>query len=450
MGKIKSRYVCQQCGAFSFKWQGKCNNCDAWNSLVEEIVVEQKQGRQTRLNEPQAVKLTDIIHIENKRIISQDDEFNRVLGGGIVSGSLVLLGGEPGIGKSTLLLQVAMQMSLKVLYIAGEESPNQIKLRAERIGNVQSECFLLAENDVEIIVEQAKTIQPDLIIVDSIQTLIKNGLESAPGTVAQVRETANVLHHFAKTSHIPIFLIGHITKDGSIAGPKVLEHLVDVVLQFEGERNHLFRVLRSIKNRFGAAMELGIYEMRSDGLAPVNNPSEILLGTRNKDLSGNAVAVSMEGLRPILIETQALVSPAIYGTPQRNNTGYDLKRLHMLLAVLDKRCGFRFGTQDVFLNFAGGIKVEDTAIDLAITAALLSSYSDVAINLQYCFAGEVGLNGEIRPISRVEQRIHEAEKLGFNNIFLPITNIENISKNKYNINIQGVEKISDLVKLIFG
>jgi len=450
MSKAKHRYVCQQCGSQSLKWQGKCNNCGAWNTLVEELIVEKKQTHPVKINDTQPVKLSDIIKLENERIITHDAELNRVLGGGIVYGSLILIGGEPGIGKSTLLLQVAMQMPLKVLYIAGEESPAQIKLRAERIGSMDSECYLLAENDVEIIVEQAKILQPDLIIIDSIQTLTKNGLESAPGTVAQVRESASVLQHFAKTNNVPVFLIGHITKDGNIAGPKVLEHLVDVVLQFEGDRNHLYRVLRGTKNRFGAAMELGIYEMRNSGLRPVSNPSEILLGTRNKDLSGNAVAVSMEGLRPILMETQALVSPAVYGTPQRNSTSYDLKRLHMLLAVLDKRCGFRFGTQDVFLNFAGGIKVEETGVDLAITAALLSSYSDVPIHLQYAFAGEIGLNGEIRPISRIEQRINEAEKLGFTRIFLPLPNVENLAKGKYQIEITGVEKITDLVKLIFG
>lgn len=449
MSKLKTRYICQQCGAQTLKWQGKCANCNSWNTLVEEVV-EIGKSKLHISKEAKVYQLHEIQNIEQARIITHHSEFDRVLGGGIVPGSIILLGGEPGIGKSTLLLQIAMQLPVKVLYVAGEESPSQIKMRAERLGKNKGDFYLIAETDVAVIIEQAKKIEPDFIIVDSIQTIYSQVLESAPGTVSQVRECASDLQQFAKRSDIPVFLIGHITKDGSIAGPKVLEHLVDVVLQFEGERNHLFRVLRSIKNRFGAAMELGIYEMGNAGLREVNNPSELLLGNRNNELSGNAVCVSMEGMRPLLIETQALVTPAIYGTPQRNSTSYDVKRLHMLLAVLDKRCGFKFGMNDVFLNFAGGIRVEDTGVDLAVTAALLSSYSDVAIDKTFAFAGEVGLNGEIRPINRIENRINEAEKLGFSTIFVPKANSEKLDENKHSIRIVYIEKITDLVKKVFG
>ncbi len=448
MSKTKSVYICQSCGTNSPKWMGKCGNCGAWNSFVEELI-EPKSKTATVVNAPKSKpQLIGAISSENRqRFITSDSELNRVLGGGIVPGSLILIGGEPGIGKSTLLLQIVLQTKgLKTLYVSGEESEQQLKMRADRIQQHNSEIYVFTETSVEAIVQQIEQVQPQLLVIDSIQTLETSMIESAAGSVSQIRETTHVIQQYAKRHHLPAFIVGHITKEGTIAGPKILEHIVDTVLQFEGDRNYNYRILRTQKNRFGSTAELGIYEMRGDGMRAVNNPSELLITQRDEQVSGVAIAVTMEGMRALLVEVQALVSPAVYGTPQRSATGYDLRRLGMILAVLDKRCGFRFGAKDVFLNIAGGLRVEDPAVDLAVVAALLSSYEDVAINNKIAFSGEVGLSGEIRAVNKVEQRIAEAGKLGYEKIFISKYN-QKVTSHEAEINL--VKTVAEFYKKLF-
>jgi DNA repair protein RadA/Sms len=456
MAKTKTTYFCQNCGAQSGKWIGRCPSCGEWNTYVEEVVSKGDEPTPgiaststQRASKPQLV--TDINLSEQHRIEIYDKELSRVLGGGLVPGSLTLFGGEPGIGKSTLMLQIAVNMkNLKVLYVSGEESEQQIRMRAERIGMNNPNCYILTETSTQNIFKQIEILEPNFVIVDSIQTLHSAHIESSPGSVSQIRECTAELLRYAKESGTPVFLIGHITKDGSLAGPKVLEHMVDTVLQFEGDRNHVYRLLRTAKNRFGSTNELGIYEMLGSGLREVSNPSEILITNREELVSGVAIAATMEGMRPMLIETQALVSSAAYGTPQRSSTGFDLRRLSMLLAVLEKRCGFRLGVKDVFLNIAGGIKVEDPGIDLALVCAVLSSNEDMPISAKTCFAGEVGLSGEIRPVNRIDQRISEAEKLGFQHIFISKYNKKGLDIQSYKIKITMVGKIEEVFGLLFG
>ena len=458
MAKTKSAYFCQSCGYESAKWLGKCPSCNSWNTFVEEVIEKpgakvpawETTGSSKRSNKPN--KLTDITSSMEKKISTGDLELDRVLGGGLVAGSVILIGGEPGIGKSTLMLQLALNIAgKKVLYVSGEESEQQIKMRAERITDTPTaDCYILTETSTQNIFKQIEQLEPDIIIVDSIQTLHSAHIDSTPGSVSQVRECTAELLRFAKETDTPVFLIGHITKDGAIAGPKILEHMVDTVLQFEGDRHHVYRILRSVKNRFGAAAELGIYAMHGSGLRQVSNPSEILLSQRDEELSGIAISATLEGARPMLIETQALVSTAAYGTPQRSATGFDTRRMNMLLAVLEKRCGFRLSTRDVFLNIAGGIKVEDPAIDLAILAAIISSHEDIFISSKICFAAEVGLSGEIRAVNRIEQRISEADKLGFERIFVSNYNLKGLILDKYKIEVTGVSKIEDVFSLLFG
>lgn len=432
--------------------------CGEWNTYVEEVVdkseeklKEKRAGYTVKKNEEQRpVPIKEVHELETRRIDTHDTELNRVLGGGIVQGSLILIGGEPGIGKSTLMLQVALKLKgVKILYVTGEESDRQIKLRADRIGIKNEDCFILTETNTQQIFKQAEALAPDIIIIDSIQTLYTVYVESPPGSVSQVRECTSELQRFSKESSIPIFLIGHITKDGMIAGPKVLEHIVDTVLQFEGDRNYTYRILRTVKNRFGSTSEIGIYEMIGEGLRPVLNPSEILLTQRDDNLSGIAIASMMEGMRPFLIETQALVTPAFYGTPQRSSTGFDVRRLNMLLAVLEKRAGFRFGTKDVFLNIAGGLRVEDPAIDLAVVAALTSSYNDIYVPAKVAFAAEVGLSGEVRAVSRIDQRVSEADKLGFEKIFISKFN-QKFDAKKFNIEVVTISKVQQIMEELFG
>ena len=459
MAKVKKVFVCSECGATSPKWIGKCPSCESWNTYHEDVIVRETAKEAARKSwqpkspagkgGPRPVPLPKIEARKTERLATPDGELNRVLGGGIVPGSLVLIGGQPGIGKSTLMLQVAMGIPAKILYVSGEESEEQIKMRADRLTNKQSDCYILTETNVARITSLAEELQPDLLIIDSIQTLAAPYIDSMPGSVSQVRESAGELQRFAKNLHIPVFIIGHITKDGSIAGPKLLEHIVDAVLQFEGDRNYTYRILRTIKNRFGSTDEMGIYEMQPDGLREVSNPSELLLSQKDDDLSGSAIAATMEGMRPMLIETQALVSTAVYGTPQRSATGFDLRRLSMLLAVLEKRGGFPFGQNDVFLNIAGGIRVDDPAIDLAIVASLISSLEDIAIPTDVCFAGEVGLSGEIRAVNRVEQRIQEADRLGFNQIFVSKYNMKGIDPGRYQIKIHTLSKLAELYDRLF-
>lgn len=457
MSKSKTIYFCQNCGNQSPKWIGKCPACNEWNTYAEEKVdkeeekLKEKRGYATKKNEAATpVSIQDVQELETKRIDTKDTELNRVLGGGIVLGSLILIGGEPGIGKSTLMLQLALNLQgKKVMYVTGEESDRQIKLRADRIGIKNDQCFILTETNTQQIFKQAEALEPEIIVIDSIQTLHTVYVESTPGSVSQVRECTAELMRYAKESTIPIFLIGHITKDGMIAGPKVLEHIVDTVLQFEGDRNYTYRILRTTKNRFGSTSEIGIYEMIGEGLRPVLNPSEIMLTQRDDNLSGIAIASMMEGMRPFLIETQALVTPAFYGTPQRSATGFDARRMNMLLAVLEKRAGFRFGTKDVFLNIAGGMRVEDPAIDLAVMAALCSSYNDIPVSNKYAFAAEVGLSGEVRTVSRVDQRISEADKLGFEKIFVSKFN-QKIDTKKFNIEIVYISRVQQLMEELFG
>tara|TARA_A100000164_G_scaffold380437_1_gene427952 strand:- start:193 stop:1551 length:1359 start_codon:yes stop_codon:yes gene_type:complete len=424
MSKIKTTFHCQECGADYAKWQGQCNKCNSWNSIKEEIkhtltenIWDHTNSNLNKAsNNPTSI---DEIQIQNEfRIETQDKEFNRVLGGGIVLGSITLLGGEPGIGKSTLFLQISLKIRNKVLYVSGEESENQIKIRANRIKYSNKDCLIYSENKLENIFAQAEKIKPNILIIDSIQTLTTNSIDSTQGSITQLKTCTAELINFGKRTSIPIMLIGHINKEGNIAGPKVLEHMVDTVLQFEGDRNHLYRILRVKKNRFGSTNEIGIYEMVTDGLKEITNPSEILIGNSDQKLSGTAICSSVEGSRPFLIEVQALVSTAVYGTPQRSTTGINTKRLNMLLAVLEKRAGFHLASKDIFLNITGGLKVEDTGTDLAIIVAILSSNNDISISDDYCFAAEIGLSGEVRPVSRVDQRIKEAEKLGFNKIFI--------------------------------
>lgn len=456
MAKTKSSFFCQNCGAQSGKWIGKCPACNEWNTYVEEIIQKSDDTRTTGFGSrstqcaPKPLRLDEITAGEEHRIPIYDQELSRVLGGGLVPGSLVLFGGEPGIGKSTLMLQLATNLKgLKVLYVSGEESEQQIRMRAERIGIKNQDCFILTETNTQNIFQQTALIEPQLVIIDSIQTLHTAHIESSPGSVSQVRECAAEMMRYAKESNVPVFLIGHITKEGSLAGPKVLEHMVDTVLQFEGDQNHVYRLLRTTKNRFGSTNELGIYEMQGSGLREVSNPSEILITTRDEPVSGVAIAVLLEGLRPMLIETQALVSSAAYGTPQRSSTGFDLRRLSMLLAVLEKRCGFRLGAKDVFLNIAGGLKVEDPGIDLAVVCAVLSSNADLPIASGICFAGEVGLSGEIRPVNRIEIRIAEAEKLGFKEIYISKYH-KGLKEGSFAIKLNKVGKMEDVFAGLFG
>ncbi len=451
MAKAKTLYFCNNCGHQSGKWIGKCPSCGEWNSFQEEVISKptNKDAGNIDLIKSVPTAVQDISSGNEKRINTKSVELNRVLGGGLVLGSVVLIGGEPGIGKSTLLLQVALNMEGKrILYISGEESQQQIKMRADRIGIRNTECYLLNETFTDSIFKHCKKVEPDLVVIDSIQTLHTDIIDSSPGSISQIRETASQLQRYAKSSNIPVLLIGHITKDGNLAGPKVLEHMVDTVLQFEGDRHYGFRILRSVKNRFGSTSELGIYEMQSNGLREVLNPSEILLSNREETASGVAIAAMVEGQRPLLIETQALISTAAFGTPQRSSTGFDLRRLNMLLAVLEKRSGFRISSKDVFLNIAGGLKVDDPAIDIAVAAAIISSLEDVDIPPNICFAGEIGLSGEIRTVSHVENRISEAEKLGFEKIVLSKYSLKNISNKNYKIEIIPVRKVKDLVEVL--
>ncbi|WP_340077160.1 DNA repair protein RadA [Leptobacterium sp. I13] len=453
MAKTKTAFFCQNCGTQYAKWLGQCTACKEWNTLVEEVIQkEEKVSWKTSSGEikktSRPLKIKEIDTSQEARLNTKDNELNRVLGGGIVPGSLTLLGGEPGIGKSTLLLQVSLKLPYKTLYVSGEESQQQIKMRAERIQPESEQCYILTETKTQNIFKQIETIVPDIVIIDSIQTLHSDYIESAAGSISQIRECTAELIKFAKETATPVILIGHITKDGHIAGPKILEHMVDTVLQFEGDRNHVYRILRALKNRFGSTAELGIYEMQGNGLREVANPSEILISQHDEGLSGTAIAATLEGMRPLMIEIQALVSSAVYGTPQRSTTGYNAKRLNMLLAVLEKRAGFRLGAKDVFLNITGGISVDDPAIDLAVVAAILSSNEDIAIEKDMCFAAEVGLAGEIRPVTRVDQRILEAEKLGFATIFVSKHN--KITLKNTTITIQLVAKIEDVVSVLFG
>ncbi|MDX2359632.1 MAG: DNA repair protein RadA [Crocinitomicaceae bacterium] len=453
MAKVKSAYFCQNCGHETPKWLGKCPSCDEWNTFVEELIekqVPQVVGFSKSGTKAKPQQLSEIAEQAHVRIPLNDSELNRVLGGGLVPGSLILFGGEPGIGKSTLLLQLAVTTeNLRVLYVSGEESDQQIKMRSERIGSNHNECYVLTETNVQNIFKQAEVVQPQLLIIDSIQTLYSSEIESSPGSISQVRESTAQLLRYAKLSNVPVFLIGHITKEGSLAGPKVLEHMVDTVLQFEGDRNHVYRLLRSIKNRFGSTNELGIYEMLGTGLRQVENPSEILITNTDSSLSGISIAATMEGMRPMLIEVQALVSTAAYGTPQRSSTGFDSKRLNMLLAVMEKRCGFKLGAKDVFLNIAGGIKVDDPAIDLAVVAAVLSSNVDISIDKNIALSAEVGLSGEVRPVNRIDQRIYEAEKLGFEKIIISKYN-KGVEQKDFKIELVQCEKITEVVKALFS
>lgn len=458
MAKLRSKFVCQNCGTIYPQWLGQCGQCKEWNTLVEEVVdrVEEKRGtpQSIKSRSPKPVAIDDIPAQDGPRIALSDRELARVLGGGLVPGSITLLGGEPGIGKSTLLLQTALRNPhLKTLYVSGEESEHQVKMRAERLqaetgAGAGSNCFVLTETNTQNIFKHVETLQPGLVVIDSVQTLHTAVLDASPGSVGQVRECTAELMRFAKTTGVPMVLIGHITKDGFIAGPKVLEHMVDCVLQFEGDRDHAYRLLRPLKNRFGSTNELGIYEMRGSGLAEVDDPSQVLLGRREDRPSGVVVAATMEGMRPLLIEVQALVSTAVYGTPQRSSTGFDLRRLNMLLAVMEKRCGFRLGQKDVFLNLAGGFRVEEPAIDLAVVCAVLSSNADIAVPMDVCFAGEIGLTGEIRPVTRTEQRVAEAAKLGFARIFVP-KGTKGIAP-QAGIDVVQVGRVDEVLGQLFG
>ena len=455
MAKEKTVYVCTNCGQDSPKWVGKCPSCGAWNTYVEEIIRKEPankrpvSGLESVKSKP--VTLNDITGGDEPRIDMHDEELNRVLGGGLVPGSLVLLGGEPGIGKSTLVLQTVLHLpDKKVLYISGEESARQLKLRADRIPHNSSDCLIVCETSLEQIYVHIKNIRPDIVIIDSIQTISTESIESSPGSIAQVRECSASILRFAKETHTPVLLIGHINKEGSIAGPKVLEHIVDAVLQFEGDRHYMYRLLRSIKNRFGSTSEMGIYEMTQSGLREVANPSELLLSDNDSDLSGAAIGVTVEGARPLLVESQALVSTAAYGTAQRSVTGFDSKRMNMLLAVLEKRVGFKLALKDVFLNIAGGFKVNDPALDLAVISSILSSNVDMPIAKTVCLTGEVGLSGEIRPVTRIEQRIIEANKLGFSTIYVPKHNLKGVDVSQYNVEVKEVARVEEVFRSLFG
>lgn len=454
MAKTKTTYFCQNCGYQSSKWLGKCPECGEWDTFVEEIVSkadDKKHGVKKGERKAVPVAIGEISVQKEERIDSRSGELNRVLGGGLVPGSVVLIGGEPGIGKSTLLLQAALGMTGKrLLYVSGEESRQQIKMRADRIGGKNEQCYILNETFTTDIFKQIEALQPEVLIVDSIQTLYTDTLDSSPGSISQIRETAAELMRFAKSTQVPVFLIGHITKEGSLAGPKVLEHMVDTVLHFEGDQHYGFRILRSVKNRFGSTSELGIFEMQSGGLREVSNPSEILLSQREESASGVSIAAMIEGQRAMLIETQALVTPAAYGNPQRSATGFDLRRMNMLLAILEKRSGFKLGNKDVFLNIAGGIRVDDPAIDLAVLAAILSSLEDIALSLRVCFSAEVGLSGEIRAVGHIESRILEAEKLGFEQIIISKFSMKGLDPGRYKIKITAVSKIEEMITELFG
>lgn len=456
MAKIKSAFFCQQCGYESPKWTGKCPSCGSWNSFVEEVIERNDKQKpvvgweEESKEQRKAHKLDELVIQKEHRLLTPDTELNRVLGGGVVPGSVILVAGEPGIGKSTLFLQCALQwQNITTLYVSGEESAQQIKMRADRVGVNNPNMYLLTATDTNTLFTEVKKVRPQLLIIDSIQTLESPYVESGAGSVSQVRECAAELQQFAKTSNIPIFIIGHITKDGNIAGPKVLEHMVDTVLQFEGDRHYAYRILRTIKNRFGSTSELGIYEMVTAGMRPVSNPSEILLSQHDEPLSGIAIASTMEGARPLMIEVQALVTQAVYGTPQRTVSGLDLRRLQLLLAVLEKRGGFHFGTRDVFVNIAGGLKIEDPSIELAVVCALLSSYEDKALPSNVCLVGEIGLSGEIRAVNRIDQRIAEADKLGMDVIFIPKANAKGLDTKNYKIEIKTVNKVEDVYRMLF-
>lgn len=449
--KIKSAFFCQNCGHQSPKWLGKCPQCSEWNTFVEEIINNDNNVssafKSKRANKP--VLVSDIDYSQEERIVTKDSELNRVLGGGIVPGSLVLLGGDPGIGKSTLLLQFALSsIPKRILYVSGEESEKQIKMRAERINKTSKNCYILTETNTQNIFQQIESLEPEILVIDSIQTLHSSQIESSPGSVSQVKACTSELLKYAKESGTAVFLIGHINKDGAIAGPKILEHMVDTVLQFEGDRNYTYRILRTVKNRFGSASELGVYEMNSYGLREVANPSEILISERDEKTSGVAIAGTIEGARPLLVEIQSLVSSAVYGTPQRSATGFDTRRMNMLLAVLEKRCGFRLGAKDVFLNITGGIRIDDTAIDLAVICSILSSDRNIELDTQICFAGEIGLSGEIRAVNRIDQRIAEAEKLGYKQIV--ISKYNNLNSKDFKIKISKFGKIEEVFGLLFG
>ena len=453
MSKVKTTFFCQKCGTPHSKWQGQCNACKEWNSLVEEVVEKLKEKgwvepKTLKIKTAAPVRIQEIETDKEARISTNDSELDRVLGGGLVPGSVTLLGGEPGIGKSTLLLQISLQIGGKVLYVSGEESQKQIKLRAERIDSKNENCYVLSETQTQKVFKQIELLEPNIVIIDSIQTLQTQYIDSSPGSVSQIKECASELIQFAKKTNTPVLLVGHITKDGAIAGPKVLEHMVDTVLHFEGDRNHVYRIIRAQKNRFGSTAEIGIYEMLSSGLRVVTNPSELLISQTDREMSGHAIAATMEGVRPLMIEVQALVSTAVYGTPQRSTTGFNAKRLNMLLAVLEKRAGFQLGSKDVFLNITGGISSEDPAIDLAVVSAILSSYHDIALPKEMCFAAEIGLSGELRPVPKLDQRIAEAEKLGFETI-VNSKGAKNIVLVE-GINALALTKIEEVVALLFA
>ena len=453
MSKVKTTFFCQKCGTPHSKWQGQCNGCKEWNSLVEEVLEKPKEKgwlkpKTLKIKTAAPVRIQEIETDKEARISTNDSELDRVLGGGLVPGSVTLLGGEPGIGKSTLLLQISLQIGGKVLYVSGEESQNQIKLRAERIDSKNENCYVLSETQTQKVFKQIELLVPNIVIIDSIQTLQTQYIDSSPGSVSQIKECTSELIQFAKKTNTPVLLVGHITKDGAIAGPKVLEHMVDTVLHFEGDRNHVYRIIRAQKNRFGSTAEIGIYEMLSSGLRVVTNPSELLISQTDREMSGHAIAATMEGVRPLMIEVQALVSTAVYGTPQRSTTGFNAKRLNMLLAVLEKRAGFQLGSKDVFLNITGGISSEDPAIDLAVVSAILSSYHDIALPKEMCFAAEIGLSGELRPVPKLDQRIAEAEKLGFETI-VNSKGAKNIVLVE-GINALALTKIEEVVALLFA
>jgi DNA repair protein RadA/Sms len=457
MSKVKTAFFCSNCGYESTKWLGKCPSCNQWNSFVEEVITKDNKLSETDWKkystdkkEIKTISINEVVSSEEKRIPTTDNELNRVLGGGIVPGSIVLVAGEPGIGKSTLFLQNGLHLKkVTTLYISGEESEQQIKMRADRLKISNENFYLLTETNTQTIFQEIKKLRPQLVIVDSIQTLQSPYIESSPGSVSQIRECAAEFQRFAKETHTPVFLIGHITKDGSIAGPKILEHMVDTVLQFEGDQHYAYRILRTLKNRFGSTAELGIYEMSEKGMRAVTNPSEILITQKEDQLSGVAIAATIEGMRPLLIEVQALVTQSVYGTPQRTVSGFDLRRLQLLLAVLEKRGGFHFGVKDVFVNIAGGLKVEDPSIDLAMVCALLSSYEDIPVPQHICFAGEVGLSGEIRAVNRIEQRIAEAEKLGFEKIIVSKYNQKGLGSQKFNIDVAMVGRVDEVYRQLF-
>ena len=457
MSKVKKAFFCQNCGYESVKWLGQCPSCNQWNSFVEEIIQKETSknngwqhynGTTERTN--RTIQLDEIKPNEEKRLMTVDDELNRVLGGGIVPGSIVLVAGEPGIGKSTLFLQNGLKLTNKIiLYISGEESEQQIKMRADRLNVKNDNFYLLTETSTQIIFQEIKKLKPDLVIIDSVQTLQTPYIDSSPGSISQIRECAAEFQRFAKETNTPVFLIGHITKEGIIAGPKILEHMVDTVLQFEGDRHYAYRILRTLKNRYGSTSELGIYEMTDTGMRAITNPSEILITQKEDQLSGIAIAATIEGMRPLLIEIQALVTQSVYGTPQRTVSGFDLRRLQLLLAVLEKRGGFHFGVKDVFINIAGGLKIEDPSIDLPVLCALLSSYEDTPLPHHTCFAGEVGLSGEIRAVNRIDQRIAEAEKLGFEKIIVSKYNQKGLAKQKYNIEIVTMGQVEEVYRYLF-